>query len=76
MTGLFQAAGAEKAAADAITLFTALQQLPSLESALTAWEKNRLDEGNALYRHGVGLGQRLGLNGPVPAGAAVSGPNP
>ncbi|MFD4507071.1 hypothetical protein [Streptomyces sp. NPDC058457] len=69
------AASAEKAAADAIILFTALQQLPSLDAALAAWENNRLAEGDALYRHGVGLGQRLGLNGPVPASAAVSGQN-
>ncbi|MFD4605159.1 hypothetical protein ACFWPQ_44970 [Streptomyces sp. NPDC058464] len=69
------AASAEKAAADAITLFTALQQLPSLEAALAAWEKNRLDEGDALYRHGVGLGLRLGLNGPVSPSAAVGGRN-
>lgn len=68
------AASAEKAAADAITLFTALQQLPSLDDALAAWEKNRLAEGTALYRHGVGLGQRLGLNGPTPTTAAPVGP--
>lgn len=65
------AASAEKAAADAITLFTALQQLPSVEAALAAWEKNRLFEGTALYQHGVGLGQRLGLSGPVPTTAAA-----
>ncbi|MEU0809714.1 FAD-dependent monooxygenase [Streptomyces sp. NPDC005970] len=58
------AASAEKAAADAITLFTALQQVPSVEAALEAWERDRLAEGAALYRHGVGLGQRMGLNAP------------
>ncbi|WP_152860707.1 FAD binding domain-containing protein [Streptomyces acidicola] len=70
------AASAEKAAADAITLFTALQQLPSLEAALEAWERNRLAEGNALYRHGVGLGQRLGLNSPSSAAAAAGEATP
>ncbi|MFB6986885.1 hypothetical protein [Streptomyces sp. NPDC056304] len=67
------AASAEKAAADAITLFTALQQVPSLDGALRAWEKNRLAEGMTLYQHGVGLGHRLGLGGPAtPAAAAGS----
>ncbi|MFC4015299.1 FAD-dependent monooxygenase [Nonomuraea purpurea] len=55
------AASAEKAAADAITLFTALQQVPSLDGALRAWEEDRLAEGMALYRRGIGLGHRLGL---------------
>ncbi|OIJ95686.1 hypothetical protein BIV24_08440 [Streptomyces colonosanans] len=68
------AASAEKAAADAITLFTALQQLPSLDAALAAWEKNRLAEGIALYRHGVGIAQRLGLNSPMPTTAAAVEP--
>ncbi|MFF4576655.1 FAD-dependent monooxygenase [Streptomyces sp. NPDC001410] len=68
------AASAEKAAADAITLCTALQQLPSPDAALAAWEKNRLAEGTALYRHGVGLGQQLGLNGPTPTKVAAVGP--
>ncbi|MEU5101114.1 MULTISPECIES: FAD-dependent monooxygenase [unclassified Streptomyces] len=58
------AASAEKAAADAIALFTALQQVPSVDAALQAWEKDRLAEGAALYEHGVRLGQRLGLGGP------------
>ncbi|MFH8775952.1 hypothetical protein [Streptomyces sp. NPDC017958] len=44
------AASAEKAAADAIHLFTTFQQLPSLDAALAAWERNRLAEGTALYR--------------------------
>ncbi|MEU6577175.1 hypothetical protein [Streptomyces sp. NPDC046805] len=57
------AASAEKAAADAIALFTALQQIPSVDAALEAWERDRLAEGTALYRHGVGLGHRMGLNG-------------
>lgn len=70
------AAGAEKAAADAITLFGALGQLPSLDAALEAWEENRLAEGTALYRHGVGLGQRLGLDGPAPTTAASVEPTP
>ncbi|OXY88037.1 hypothetical protein BEK98_42865 [Streptomyces diastatochromogenes] len=67
------AASAEKAAADAITLFTALQQVPSLDGALRAWEKDRLAEGTALYRHGIGLGHRLGLGGSEPARAAAAG---
>ncbi|WP_189188288.1 FAD binding domain-containing protein [Streptomyces albiflavescens] len=67
------AASAEKAAADAITLFTALQQLPSMDAALAAWEKNRLAEGTALYRHGIDLGQRLGLNDPTPTTATGAG---
>ncbi|WP_335937311.1 FAD binding domain-containing protein [Streptomyces sp. PTD5-9] len=67
------AASADKAAADAIALFTALQQAPSLDDALRAWEKNRLAEGMALYRYGVGLGHRLGLGGPATP-AAAAGP--
>lgn len=64
------AASAMKAAEDAIALFTALQQFPSLEAALEAWAKNRIAEGSALYHSGIGLGQRLGLNGP---GGTVTG---
>ncbi|MET9243231.1 hypothetical protein [Nonomuraea sp. NPDC003709] len=59
------AASAEKAAADAIALFTALGQFPSVDAALLAWEKDRLAEGAALYRHGVSLGHRLGLSAPA-----------
>ncbi|MFJ6564685.1 hypothetical protein ACIQMV_33485 [Streptomyces sp. NPDC091412] len=57
------AASAEKAAADAITLFHALQQAPSADAALQAWEQVRLAEGAAIYSQGVALGHRLGLSG-------------
>ncbi|MER5598701.1 hypothetical protein [Streptomyces sp. NPDC002265] len=68
------AASAEKAAADAIALFTALQQVPFLDGALQAWEKNRLAEGMALHRHGIGLGDRLGLSSSEATQAAAAGP--
>ncbi|WP_432187812.1 hypothetical protein [Streptomyces sp. Tue6028] len=68
------AASAEKAAADAITLFAALQQIPSLDGALRAWEKDRLAEGMALYKHGVGLGHRLGLGTSEATRTAAAGP--
>lgn len=58
------AASAEKAAGDAMTLLGALGQESSLETALTAWERDRLQEGSAIYHHGVGLGSRLGLAAP------------
>ncbi|WP_345651514.1 FAD binding domain-containing protein [Streptomyces siamensis] len=57
------AASAEKAAADAITLFHALRQAQSADAALRAWEQLRLAEGAAIYGQGVGLGHRLGLSG-------------
>ncbi|WP_326792799.1 hypothetical protein OHA79_34080 [Streptomyces sp. NBC_00841] len=50
------------------------EQLPSVDAALAAWEKDCLVEGTALYRHGVGLGQRLGLNDPAPTTAAAADP--
>ncbi|NEB96238.1 hypothetical protein [Streptomyces bauhiniae] len=56
------AASAEKAAADAITLYHALQQAPSTDAALQAWEQLRLAEGAAIYSQGVSLGHRLGLS--------------
>ncbi|MFD7878583.1 hypothetical protein ACFV5G_31585 [Streptomyces sp. NPDC059766] len=68
------AASVEKAAADAIALFTALLQVPSLDGALRAWEKNRLAEGTALHRHGIGLGDRLGLSSSEATQAAAAGP--
>ncbi|MFJ6141503.1 hypothetical protein [Kitasatospora sp. NPDC092286] len=58
------AASTEKAAADAITLLHALQQAPSADTALQAWERLRLAEGTAIHRQGVSLGRRLGLSGP------------
>lgn len=57
------AASAEKAAADAITLYRALQEVPSVDAALHAWENDRLAEGTAIYKHGVRLGHQLGLSG-------------
>ncbi|MGW1085018.1 hypothetical protein ACWD4L_01320 [Streptomyces sp. NPDC002596] len=50
------------------------EQLPSVDAALAAWEKDCLAEGTALHRHGVGLGQRLGLNDPAPTTAAAADP--
>ncbi|MFJ2781943.1 hypothetical protein [Kitasatospora sp. NPDC087315] len=56
------AASTEKAAAEAITLLHALQQAPSADTALQAWERLRLAEGTAIHSQGVSLGHRLGLS--------------
>ncbi|MFD5563417.1 FAD binding domain-containing protein [Kitasatospora griseola] len=64
------AASTEKAAADAITLFQALRQAPSSDTALQTWERLRLAEGTAIHDQGVGLGRRLGLDGPEAAAVA------
>lgn len=59
------AASAEKAAGDAMALLSALGQDSTLEDALAGWERDRLQEGSAIYHHGIGLGSRLGLASPT-----------
>lgn len=53
------AASTEKAAADALTLAYLFSDRPDLNTALTDWERARLDGGRDLYRHGRMLGQRF-----------------